>query len=126
MVNKVILIGNVGKLPEKKEVGSAGNSITTFSVATTFKTKDDKVVQWHNIVTWNKLADICEKYVKKGDLVYVEGRIETSTWEKPDGSKGYSITIVANEVKILKSSAANLRGYIVDGDTDNEKDQVPF
>lgn len=105
MLNKVILIGYVGIKPEKKEAG--GGTVAKFSLATTFKNKNINKTQWHNIVVWNKLAEICEKYVSKGSLLYVEGRLESNTWKKQDGTEGKAFNIIAHEVKFLKTNSNN-------------------
>lgn len=104
-VNKCIVLGRVGKDPEIKQFD--GDSKASFSVATTergFKTKDGKEypekTEWHNIVCWKGLATIVEKYVKKGDLIYIEGKITTRSWES-DGKKHYMTEIVADNIELL-------------------------
>lgn len=104
-VNKCIVLGRVGKDPEIKQFD--GGSKASFSVATTergFKTKDGKEypekTEWHNIVCWKGLATIVEKYVKKGDLIYIEGKITTRSWES-DGKKHYMTEIVADNIELL-------------------------
>lgn len=104
-VNKIILLGRVGKDPEIKQFD--GGSKASFSLATTergFKTKDGKEypekTEWHNIVCWKGLATIVERYVKKGDLIYIEGKITTRSWES-DGKKHYMTEIVADNIELL-------------------------
>lgn len=104
-INKIILLGRVGKDPEIKRFD--GGSKASFSLATTergFKTKDGKEypekTEWHNIVCWKGLATIVEKYVKKGDLIYIEGKITTRSWEN-DGKKHYMTEIVADNIELL-------------------------
>ena len=104
-VNKCIVLGRVGKYPEIKQFD--GGSKASFSLATTergFKTKDGKEypekTEWHNIVCWKGLATIVEKYVKKGDLIYIEGKITTRSWES-DGKKHYMTEIVADNIELL-------------------------
>lgn len=104
-VNKCIVLGRVGKDPEIKQFD--GGSKASFSLATTergFKTKDGKEypekTEWHNIVCWKGLAAIVEKYVKKGDLIYIEGKITTRSWES-DGKKHYMTEIVADNIELL-------------------------
>ena len=107
MINKAIILGNVGQDPEKK-VSENGTVITTFSVATTEKWKDKnsgeniEQTEWHRVVTFRKLAEICAEYLHKGSKVYIEGKLQTRSWEK-DGVKMYSTEIVANEMKMLDS-----------------------
>ena len=110
-INKVILIGNVGKDPEVKHLDN-GMVITNFPLATseTYKNKDnDKVTstEWHNIVLFRNLAEIAEKYVKKGDPLYIEGRIRTRSWEDKEGNKRYTTEIVGNIMQMLGSGGKN-------------------
>jgi single-strand DNA-binding protein len=105
MLNKVFLMGRVGKEPEVKYTPS-GSAVANFSMATSekWKNKDGKQeekTEWHNIVAWRKLAEICGSYVKKGDLIHIEGKITTRTWEDRDGNKRSTTEIVANELKML-------------------------
>lgn len=104
-VNKVILIGNVGKDPETKTLES-GVKVAKFPLATseTFTTKDNRKVtntEWHEIVVWRGLAEVVEKYVKKGNPLYIEGKIRTRSWEDKNGNKRYTTEIVANELQML-------------------------
>jgi len=106
-VNKVILIGNVGTEPEVKYLDN-GVAVCTLPIATneTYTNKNgDKVVQteWHNVVLWRKLAEVVEKYVAKGDLLYIEGKIRTRSWEDKDGNKRYSTEVYANNMNMLGS-----------------------
>lgn len=103
-VNKVILIGRVGKDPEIRHTES-GNAVANFSIATSEKWKDkqgnqQEEVEWHNIVIWGKLAEIVEKYVVKGELLYMEGKNKTRSWEK-DGVTRYSTEVVCNTMNML-------------------------
>lgn len=104
-VNKVHILGRVGKDPEIKQFD--GGSKSSFSVATTergYTTKAGVSVpektEWHNIVCWKGLATIAERFVKKGDLIYIEGKITTRSWEK-DGAKHYMTEIVADTIELL-------------------------
>lgn len=104
-LNKVMLIGNLTRDPELKYTPS-GAAVCTFGVATnrnwttdTGEKKDD--VDFHNIVVWNKLAEICSQFLKKGRKVYVEGRLSTSTWQAPDGAQRNKTEIVINDMIIL-------------------------
>lgn len=104
-VNKVILIGNLGKDPELKQT-SNGTSVATMTVATNERFKDksgewqDKT-EWHNVVLWQRLAEIASEYLKKGRSVYVEGRIQTRSWEDKQGQKRYTTEIVASDLVLL-------------------------
>jgi single-strand DNA-binding protein len=105
-----MLIGRVGKDPETKYTAS-GTTVTTFSMATSESWKDkagnkQERTTWHNIESWNKLAEIVGEYVKKGSLVYVEGRIGQQEWEK-NGTKHYKTIITANTVNMLGSKQGN-------------------
>jgi single-strand DNA-binding protein len=104
-VNKVILVGNLGKDPEVKYLDN-GVAVANFSLATTEKYKNkegEKVSQteWHNIVLWRGLAEVAEKYLKKGASVYVEGKIKTRKWEDKDGNTRYNTEILADNMTML-------------------------
>ena len=99
MVNKVILVGNLGKDPESMKTKSE-KTVCKFSLATTDGFGDNKKTSWHNITCWNKTADFCSQYLKKGDRVYIDGRIDYQEWEK-DGVKHYRTEIVAFSVQSL-------------------------
>jgi len=104
MINKVILIGNLGKDPEVRETGN-GAKVANFSLATseTFKDKEGERVtrtEWHNIVLWIGLAEIAEKFLHKGDQVYLEGKIETRSWEEGEVKK-YRTEVIGNELRML-------------------------
>ncbi|ADR22568.1 hypothetical protein MATR_35860 [Marivirga tractuosa] len=104
-VNKVILIGNLGKDPEVRHLDN-GASVANFSIATTETYKDrnsgERVDQteWHNIVLWRGLAEVAEKYLKKGDSVYIEGKLRTRSWEK-DGVTRYTTEVVGDQLTML-------------------------
>ena len=98
-MNKAILIGNVGKEPEIRKTQS-GISVANFSLATSKKVKGEEKTEWHRIVAWDKLAEIIEKYVHKGDKVMIEGEIETRDYEK-DGQKVYTTEIRAGNMEML-------------------------
>ena len=104
-VNKAILIGNLGRDPELRHTAS-GKPVATFTVATnrSWKSADgtpQEETEWHNIVAWDKLADICQQYLQKGRKVYIEGRIQTRSWDDKSGQKRYMTEIVANQMIIL-------------------------
>ncbi len=104
-VNKVILVGHLGKDPEVSYLPS-GQAMAKFSLATNRRSKDKNgewkdETDWHNIVVWGKTAEFCSQYITKGRLVYVEGRIQNRTWEDKDGNKRYATDIVGNDVIAL-------------------------
>jgi single-strand DNA-binding protein len=108
-VNKAILVGRLGRDPETRYTGG-GQAVANFSVATDHSYKDktgerQKKTEWHKIVAWGKLAEIVQQYLKKGSLVYIEGRIETREWQDKEGQKRYSTEIIANEMKMLGSKS---------------------
>ena len=99
-VNKAILIGNLGKDPEIRHL-EGNRSVANFPLATseTYKNRDGEKIEtteWHNIVLWNKLAEIAEKFLKKGDKLFIEGRIRTRKWEDKDGNTRYTTEINGN------------------------------
>lgn len=106
-VNKVILIGRLGKDPEVRNLEN-GATVANFSMATSETYKDKttgdrkEVTEWHNIVLWRGLADIAAKYLHKGDQVYIEGRLRTRSWEK-DGVTRYTTEIVGDNMTLLGS-----------------------
>jgi single-strand DNA-binding protein len=107
-VNKAILVGRLGRDPETRFT-SGGQAVANFTLATdeTFKSRSgerQKRTEWHRIVLWGKLAEITQQYLKKGMMVYVEGRIQTRQWEdKRDGQKKQTTEIVANVMRMLSS-----------------------
>ncbi len=107
MINKAILIGRLGKDPEVRYTPD-GTMVTNFNLATDEQWKDkngEKVqkTEWHRIVTFGKLAEICGNYLAKGKLVFIEGRIQTRSWEDKDGVKRFTTEIVASDMKMLDS-----------------------
>lgn len=124
-LNKVMLIGNVGKDPEVRYLD--GNAkVASFTLATTERYKDrnsgetKENTEWHNIVAWRVLADTVEKYVKKGSQLYIEGRIRTRQWTDQSGNKRYSTEIMADNLQLLgrkEGSAAPQSGYAQGGST---------
>ncbi|MGD0955638.1 MAG: single-stranded DNA-binding protein [Candidatus Acidiferrales bacterium] len=112
-VNKAILVGRLGRDPETRYT-SGGQAVANFTLATdeTFKDRSgerQKRTEWHRIVLWGKLAEIAQQYLKKGMLVYIEGRIQTRQWEdKRDGQKRTTTEIVANVMRMLTSRAEGM------------------
>lgn len=106
-VNKVILIGNVGKEPEVRYL-EGGVAVASFTLATTergYKTQAGVQVpertEWHNIIAWRGLAEIVEKYVHKGTPLYIEGKIRTRSWDDQNGAKRYTTEIYADNIELL-------------------------
>lgn len=105
-VNKVILLGNLGKDPELKYTPS-GQAVAKFSLATSDRWKDkgsgepQERTEWHNIVCWAKLAETASQYLSKGSSVYLEGRIQTRSWDDKEGKRHYMTEVIANEMVML-------------------------
>jgi single-strand DNA-binding protein len=113
-VNKAILVGNLGADPEVRHT-AGGTPVANFRIATTenYTNRDgqrESRTEWHRIVTFGKLAEICGQYLKKGKQVYIEGRIQTREWEDQSGTKKYTTEIVANQMQML--GRAGDRDYV--------------
>lgn len=136
MVNKVILIGNLGADPEVRYAQN-GTAVANFRIATTETWKKEggkeEQTEWHRIVTFGRLAEICGEYLSKGSKVYIEGRIQTRKWEDRDGNPRYTTEIVAREMKMLSPRGAGDEGQGVNRaeepplpDVPPMEDDVPF
>ncbi len=138
MVNKVILVGRLGKDPEARSF-EGGTKKVSFTLATDEKYKDkngekQKRTEWHNIGIWGKLADIAEQYLKKGSLLYVEGRISSRQYDDKDGNKKYFSEIIADNFQMLDSKGGDQSansGSVVSSntaadETTNQTDDLPF
>jgi single-strand DNA-binding protein len=104
-VNKVILVGNLGADPEMRYTPS-GAGVCEFRIATSESWNDkqgqkQERTEWHRVVVWGKRAEVCAKYLSKGRQVYIEGRLQTRTWDDKDGNKRYMTEVVANDVQFL-------------------------
>jgi len=104
-LNKVMVIGNVGRDPEMRYTPS-GKPVTSFSVATTRSWTNSEgerreETEWFNVVAWGNLAEICKQHLRKGQQVYVEGRLQTRSWEDHEGRKRFRTELVANEMVLL-------------------------
>ena len=139
-INKVILIGNLGSDPEVRYTPS-GVAVAQFNIATSEEWKDKdsgekrERTEWHRIVAWRRLGEICGEYLSKGQQVYVEGRIQTNTWEDKEGNKRYTTEIIANTVQFLgkressesarprSTTPADYQGVPAQGPAD---DDIPF
>ncbi len=110
-VNKVILVGNIGRDPELRHTKN-GTAVTGFSLATSEKwtgkdgNKEEKT-EWHRIVAWGKLGEICAEYLSKGKQVYIEGRLQTREWEDTDGNKKQTTEIVASNMTMLGQASGS-------------------
>lgn len=110
-VNKVILIGNLGKDPELRYT-PGGQPVATFSLATTERWNDKNGqrqdrTEWHTVVAWGKLGELANQYLKKGKSAYVEGKITTRSWDDKDGNKKYKTEIVASQIQFLSATGAS-------------------
>ena len=140
-INKAILIGRLGSDPEVRYTPS-GVAVANFSIATSEEWKDKDTgekkerTEWHRIVAWRKLGEICGEYLSKGRQVYIEGRIQTRDWEDRDGNKRYTTEIVATDVQFLggrdagsgarAASGASASDYQGSPMQAPEDDDIPF
>ena len=120
-VNKVILVGNAGKDPEVRYL-EGGVAVANFSLATSevYKNKNGEKVkktEWHNIVLWRGLAEVAEKYVKKGSQLFIEGKIRTRAWDDKDGNKRYTTEILGDSMQLLGKKSDSM-------DSSSEEDRV--
>ena len=114
MINKVILVGNLGQDPEVRTLEN-GTKVAKFSIATneTYKDKTgetQKITEWHNVVAWRGLAEVAENYMKKGGQVYVEGKLTTRKWQDQNNNDRYTTDIVARIIKLLGSKEGGSGG----------------
>jgi len=123
-MNKVILIGRLGQNPELKFTQS-NMQVCTFSVATSKKLKGEEKTEWHNIVSFDKTAEIANTYLKKGSLVAIEGSLSTSNYDK-DGQKHYRTQIICDRLEMLGGKSDNEAKQTVKVDMDNIEDGLPF
>ena len=132
-VNKVILIGNLGKDPDVRYLDN-GVAVANFSLATTenYKNKAGERVsqtEWHNIVLWRGLAEVAEKYLKKGASIYIEGKIKTRKWEDKEGNTRYNTEILVDSMNMLgnKKSQEDPQSLSSESVTNDDKsDDLPF
>ena len=138
-VNKVILVGNLGKDPEVRHLDN-GRAVANFPIATseTYKNKQGERVtntEWHNIVLWTPLAEIAEKFLKKGGQVYIEGKLTTRSWDDQDGNKRYTTEVVGRELTLLGSrpeggnssdGGNNISESPVSSIPEDDTDDLPF
>jgi single-strand DNA-binding protein len=129
-VNKVILVGNLGKDPEVKYLDN-GVAVANFSLATTenYKNKEGERVsqtEWHNVVLWRGLAEVAEKYLKKGASVYVEGKIKTRKWEDKEGVTRYSTEILGENMTMLGGKSSSEGTIEHTSESEDLKDDLRF
>lgn len=137
-VNKVILVGRLGADPEVKTV-AGGNTVARLSIATSENWTDregqkQERTEWHRIVVWGKLAELCGKYLSKGRQAYVEGRLQTRSWEDPQGQKKYTTEVVATTVQFLGSTSQTSNSdsdygpqdFGQEPSFDSASDEIPF
>jgi single-strand DNA-binding protein len=129
MLNKIMLIGNLGKDPELN-VTQEGTPVTKFTLAVNRNTKSstgerEKETEWFNIIAWRQLAEICERYLHKGSKVYIEGRLQTRKYTDKNGVERMAVEVVANDMEMLtpKAATGSSEGYSAGGSTD---DRDPF
>jgi len=132
-LNKVILIGNIGRDPDLRQTDN-GSAITTFSLATNTTwvnregTRNERT-EWHNIVAWNRLAEICHQIIRKGDQVYIEGRLRTRTWIDESEERHHKTEVIAEQmIKLSRRSAedAGVERQVLEGGFENiNSDETP-
>lgn len=139
-INKVILLGNLGKDPEIRYL-EGGTAVANFTLATSENYKDKTsgerktITEWHNVVLWRGLAEITEKYLKKGNQVYIEGKLHTRQWQDKDGNTRYTTEIVAENMQMIGRKDDNSSSSAADSSAippspeigqDNLEDDLPF
>lgn len=128
-VNKVILVGRLGKDPEVRHLES-GAVVANFPMATseTYKDKNgnrQEQTEWHNIVLWRGLAEVAEKYLIKGKLVYIEGKLKTRNWQDKEGNTRYITDVVGDKMTMLGSKADNPQGNDFDDNQGSSEAETP-
>ncbi len=131
-VNKVILVGNLGKDPEVRHL-EGGAVVANFPIATTEVYKDktgtrQEQTEWHNIVVWRGLAEVAEKYLKKGMTIYIEGKLRTRSWDDKEGHKRYTTEVVGDTFTILSKKESQSSGNNEESGISGPKtgDDLPF
>ena len=130
-VNKVILIGNLGRDPEMRYTPS-GTAVATLSLATKeeWKGKDgqkQESTEWHRVVAWGRLGEICGEYLHKGSQIYIEGKLQTKAWEDKEGNKRYTTEVVAQRMQMLGGGKKADPGPATDGmGREISEDDIPF
>ena len=139
-INKAILIGRLGREPEVRYTPS-GVAVANFSIATSEEWKDRETgekqerTEWHKIVAWRRLGEICGEYLKKGSQVYIEGRLQTRDWEDRDGNRRYTTEIIAQNMQMLDRAGSVGRdmgapskedGFPMEEPVSIPEDDIPF
>jgi len=130
-MNKTMIIGNLGNDPELRHTQNE-TPVATLSVATTERWKDSdgnkqERTEWHRVVAWKRLAEVCGEHLHKGDKVYIEGKLQTRKWEDQDGNTRYTTEIVARELEMLGGRQDSSSNSVPDGaDEPPMPDDVPF
>jgi len=144
-LNKIFILGNVARDPESRSTPS-GQTVANFSVATNRMWTDgqgqkQKKAEFHNIVAWGKLGEICAQYLQKGKLVFIEGRVETRSWDAPDGTKKYKTEVIAETMQMGPRTSGGDVGRpsndspasgndeqvpVIDSDDDIKMEDIPF
>ena len=129
-VNKVLLIGRLGNNPEIRFTNNS-TAVANFNLATSENWNDksgqrQERTEWHRIVVWGKLAELCEKYLSKGRQCFVEGRLQTRSWDDKDGNKRYTTEIVATTIQFLGGPSAQASsGASADNFSEGQQQEVP-
>lgn len=129
-LNKIFILGNVARDPESRSTPS-GQTVTNFSIATNRMWTDgqgqrQKKAEFHNIVAWGKLGEICAQYLQKGKLVFIEGRVETRSWDAPDGTKKYKTEVIAETMQMGPRTGGESTGRPTNGSSaSSDNDEVP-
>lgn len=135
-VNKVILVGRLGKDPEVRYTPS-GAAVANFTMATSEEWKDKNTgekqerTEWHKVVAWRRLGEVCGEYLHKGSQIYIEGRLQTRAWEDRDGNKRYTTEIVAQNMQMLDAAgkgkaAPEEESFPVEEPGSIPEDDIPF
>ncbi|MEX0778310.1 MAG: single-stranded DNA-binding protein [Balneolales bacterium] len=128
-LNKAMIIGNLGADPDVRYTQS-NKAVANLSIATTEKFKDSngelqERTEWHRVVVWNRLAEICQSYLKKGSKVYIEGKIQTRSWEDKDGQKRYTTEILGLTMTMLDSKGGSQPSVNGGGSAPPKQEQPP-
>ncbi|KKU80531.1 MAG: Single-stranded DNA-binding protein [Candidatus Peregrinibacteria bacterium GW2011_GWA2_47_7] len=124
-INKVILIGNLTRDPEMRQTPQ-GQSVCTFSIATnrewvTTDNRKEQSVEFHDCVAWARLAEVCDQYLKKGKLVYIEGHLKTRSWDTPEGLRNFKTEIVVQDMIMLEKRPKEDTDFIPAENADGER-----
>lgn len=124
MLNKIILIGRLGHDPSSKEVN--GQTVVNFSLATSFKVKDREETEWFKVSLWGNVAEVAKKYLHKGDITYIEGRIQTRSYEDKEGVKKQSIEVIGSTLKLLPNGKREAVDDPPPPEPNLTQDDIPF